>query len=139
MPHSVIGVSVVGDEHEIVSRFLRPLVLGWLIASRVSGSVAVTERVHTEAILRVDFPDAAKERAEALAETTIPIEEIIAGGGGEAKGTERLRKALTKRSWLKTTFVVEKRINNVPRESQSHQVDHVREWEQLRQASYSQT
>jgi hypothetical protein len=69
------------------------------------------------------------ELESALAETTIPIEEIIAGGGGEAKGTQRLRRALTARGWVKTTFVVEKRINDVPRESQSHEVDHVREFE----------
>jgi hypothetical protein len=81
---------------------------------------------HAEAILRVDFPTAAKELEAALAEATIPIEEIIAGGGGEAKGTQRLRRALNKRNWVKTTFVIEKRINNVPRESQSHEVDHVR-------------
>ena len=63
---------------------------------------------------------------EALLATTIPIEEIIAGGGGEAKGTQRLRKALAAKGWVKTTFVVEKTINKVPRESQSHEVDHVR-------------
>lgn len=37
-----------------------------------------------------------------------------------------MRRALTKKGWVKTTFVVEKRINGVPRESQSHEVDHVR-------------
>lgn len=81
---------------------------------------------HAQAILSVDFPDAVTELESALAGTSIPIEEIIAGGGGEAKGTQRLRKALTAKRWLKTTFVIEKRINGVPRESQSHEVDHVR-------------
>jgi Restriction endonuclease BglII len=84
---------------------------------------------HAKAILGMDFPTAAAELESALAETTIPIEEIIAGGGGEAKGTQRLRRALTARGWVKMTFVVEKRINDVPRESQSHEVDHVREFE----------
>jgi hypothetical protein len=50
---------------------------------------------HAEAILSVDFPEAVAELEETLLATTIPIEEIIAGGGGEAKGTQRLRKALT--------------------------------------------
>jgi hypothetical protein len=36
---------------------------------------------------------------------------------------------LAAKGWLKTIFKVEKRINNVPRESQSHEVDHVREFE----------
>jgi hypothetical protein len=81
---------------------------------------------HAKAILASDFSDAATELESVLTETSIPIEEIIAGGGGEAKGTQRLRRALSDRNWLKTTFVIERRINNVPRESQSHEVDHVR-------------
>ena len=84
---------------------------------------------HAKAILGADFPTAVTELENAIAETTIPIEEIIAGGGGEAKGTQRLRRALTAKGWIKTTFVIEKRINGIPRESQSHEVDHVREFE----------
>src|SRR5512132_975339 len=79
--------------------------------------------------LGADFPTAVAEIESALAETTIPIEEIIVGGGGEAKGTQRLRRALSAKGWVKTTFVIEKRINGIPRESQSHEVDHVREFE----------
>ena len=48
---------------------------------------------HATAILAVDFPDAIAELESALLNVTIPIEEIIAGGGGEAKGTQRLRRA----------------------------------------------
>lgn len=84
---------------------------------------------HAKAILGVDFPEAVGELEETILNATIPIEEIIAGGGGEAKGTQRLRRALTERRWPKTTFIVERRINGVPRESQSHEVDHVREFE----------
>ena len=85
-------------------------------------------RSHAKAILSVDFPDVAAELVAALSATTIPIEEIIAGGGGEAKGTQRLRRALAQLGWHKMKFVVEKRINGVPSESQSHEVDHVREF-----------
>lgn len=81
---------------------------------------------HARAILGVDFPQAVGELEGVLEETTIPIEEIIAGGGGEAKGTQRLRRALAAAGWRKFTFVVEKIINGVRRESQSHEVDHVR-------------
>ena len=81
---------------------------------------------HSRAILAADFPEAVAELQAALGEALIPIEEIIAGGGGEAKGTQRLRRALAGRGWTKTTFVIEKRINGTPRESQSHEVDHVR-------------
>jgi hypothetical protein len=84
---------------------------------------------HARAILGADFPSAITELEEALAGATIPIEEIVAGGGGEAKGTQRLRRALVAKGWRKMVFRVEKRINDVPRESQSHEVDHVREFE----------
>ena len=81
---------------------------------------------HAEAILTFDFKDAVAELESALLASTIPIEEIIAGGGGETKGTQRLRRALAARGWPKFTFTVEKRINGVPRESVSHEIDHVR-------------
>jgi hypothetical protein len=81
---------------------------------------------HAQAILSVDFPDAVAELEAALLTATIPIEEIIAGGGGIAKGTQRLRRELKGRSWDDTKFVIEKRINGVPREEISHEVDHVR-------------
>ncbi len=84
---------------------------------------------HARAILEADFPGAAEELEKALLDTTIPIEEIIAGGGGEAKGTQRLRNALTALKWPKTEFVVERIVNGARRESQSHIVDHVRELE----------
>jgi Restriction endonuclease BglII len=81
---------------------------------------------HAKAILGVDFPDAVSELETALSSTTIPIEEIIAGGGGEAKGTQRLRRALTELNWPKFKFTVEKIINGEKRESVSHEIDHVR-------------
>ncbi|MDE2005995.1 MAG: restriction endonuclease [Rhodospirillales bacterium] len=81
---------------------------------------------HAEAILSVDFPEVARELESALSGTTIPIAEIIAGGGGEARATQRLRHALTDLGWPKFTFRIERRINDVPKESQSHEIDHVR-------------
>jgi hypothetical protein len=84
---------------------------------------------HAEAILGVDFKPAIAELEQALLASTIPIEEIIGGGGGESKGTQRLRKALAATNWPKFTFTIEKRINGVPRESVSHEIDHVRTFE----------
>ncbi|MGE4302550.1 MAG: BglII/BstYI family type II restriction endonuclease [Novosphingobium sp.] len=81
---------------------------------------------HAEAILSGDFPTVANELEEVLIGATIPIEEIIAGGGGEAKGTQRLRRGLQAREWATVTFVIEKRINGVPREAVSHKMDHVK-------------
>ena len=82
---------------------------------------------HARAILSVDFPEALIELRSALSSLTIPIEEIIAGGGGEAKGTQCLRRALTAVGWLKTKFEIKKTINGRERESISHEIDHVRE------------
>jgi hypothetical protein len=80
---------------------------------------------HATAILSVDFPNAIDQLAEALATLTIPIEEIVGSGGGEAKGTQRLRHRLAELGWKKMNFLIEKRINGEPRESISHEVDHV--------------
>jgi hypothetical protein len=84
---------------------------------------------HAKAILTHDFPEALGELHDALSSVTIPIEEIIAGGGGEAKGTQRLRKDLAGRNWPKTEFVVRKTINGKEREATSHEIDHVREFD----------
>jgi hypothetical protein len=81
---------------------------------------------HAEAILQVDFPDAAAELEEVILNQSIPIEEIIGSGGGETKGTQRLRNGLTAKGWRKETFTIRKTINDEPRESISHKVDHVR-------------
>jgi len=80
---------------------------------------------HATAILSVDFPDGVAQLGDALLGVTIPIEEIIGSGGGEAKGTQRLRRRLADLGWRKMNFTIEKRINGLPRESISHEVDHV--------------
>ncbi|MBX3576793.1 MAG: restriction endonuclease [Rhizobiaceae bacterium] len=81
---------------------------------------------HAEAILAADFPGAVAELEDVLLSASIPIEEIIAGGGGETKNTQRLRRGLVSVGWETTTFTIEKRINGIPREAISHKMDHVR-------------
>lgn len=81
---------------------------------------------HAAAILTVDFPEAIAELEQALSAFSIPIEEIVGSGGGETKGTQRLRRALTKLNWPKRVFTIEKSVNGAPRGSTSHEVDHVR-------------
>jgi hypothetical protein len=70
---------------------------------------------HALAILGTDFPDAIKELESALLSQSIPIAEIIGSGGGETKGTQRLRKALSDLGWAKYTFEIKKIINQVER------------------------
>jgi len=83
-------------------------------------------RSHAKAILELDFPDVATQLEEVLLASTIPIEEIIGSGGGETKGTQRLRKALKAKGWEKHNFVVQRTIDGLQREAQSHEVDHTR-------------
>lgn len=85
---------------------------------------------HAKAILSGDFPEAIDEIETSLLEVELPITEIIGSGGGEAKGTQRLRRSLSAKRWLKTCFEVTKTIRvdetATPTESISHEVDHVR-------------
>ena len=81
---------------------------------------------HAKAILGVDFPLAVTELEEALLGQSIPIEEIIGSGGGETKGTQRLRRNLVARNWRQETFTIVKMVNGERKESVSHKVDHVR-------------
>src|ERR1700754_1257896 len=86
-------------------------------------------RSHAQAILSVDFPEVAEQLESVLLSSTIPIEEIIGSGGGETKGTQRLRRTLAAHEWHKHNFVVQRIIDGVEREAQSHEIDHVRTFE----------
>ena len=80
---------------------------------------------HAEALLSVDFPNVAQQLESLLAAATIPIEEIIGSGGGETKGTQRLRRALHEHGWRKHKFQIQRIIDGIERESISHEVDHI--------------
>lgn len=81
---------------------------------------------HAEAIILHDFPDLIGELEGALEQTRIPITEIIGGGGGEAKVTQRLRRSLAAMEWTKHNFELKKTVDGVAKESISHEIDHVR-------------
>lgn len=81
---------------------------------------------HAEAILSGDFPDAVRELEVAVEDFSIPISEIVGSGGGEAGGTQRLRRTLFGLGWLKTKFEIKKIINGIERESITHEIDHVK-------------
>ena len=83
-------------------------------------------RSHAKAILGVDFPEVAEQLEGVLLDFTVPIEEIIGSGGGEAKGTQRLRNALAAHGWRKHNFIVQRIIDGVLKEAQSHEIDHVK-------------
>jgi hypothetical protein len=108
----------------------KPLARGFGMLDRlVAQNFQVDFRSHAKAILSGDFPDVAAQLEDVLLTSTIPIEELIGSGGGEAKGTQRLRNALKQRGWQKHKFVVQRIIDGIEREAQSHEVDHVRTFE----------
>lgn len=84
---------------------------------------------HAKSILEGEFSEALKEIGAVLASIELPITEIIGSGGGETKFTQRLRKALAARGWKKHIFEIGKTIDGVPRESTSHEVDHVKRYD----------
>lgn len=81
---------------------------------------------HAEAILEKDFPVAAEEIERAIAGIEVPITEIIGSGGGEAKGTQRMRRSLAELGWTKINFEIKKIVNGREREAISHEIDHVK-------------
>jgi len=48
---------------------------------------------HASAILERDFPSAIDDISSILSSFDVPITEIVGTGGGETKGTQRMRKA----------------------------------------------
>src|ERR1700691_2836570 len=86
-------------------------------------------RSHAEAILGVDFPLALLELESVLRSLSIPIDELVHSGGGEAKGTQRLRRSLADLGWDKGVFEIKKTINEQIFESQTHVIDHVKRFD----------
>lgn len=81
---------------------------------------------HALAVLTQDFPDPLRELCETLLDVRILDIELIQGGGGEAKSTQRLRKSLTNQGWLKRSIEIKKVVDGVERSAISHEIDHVR-------------
>lgn len=73
-----------------------------------------------------DFHEQIGELESALLNISLPISEVIGGGGGEAKMTQRLRRGLAALNWTKHNFEMTKTVDGVPKESISHEIDHVR-------------
>ena len=88
----------------------------------------ISFQAHARSILYGEFPHALDEIGAVLNAIELPITEIIGSGGGETKFTQRLRKSLSALGWKKHIFEIGKTIDGVPRESTSHEVDHVKRY-----------
>src|SRR6056297_542619 len=89
----------------------------------------IAARNHAAAILSVDFPRIAGELETALHNLSIPAEELIGSGGGEAASTQRLRKRLYAEHWPKHNFDFRLIVDGHETVSNSHEIDHVRRTE----------
>lgn len=85
----------------------------------------IMARNHAMAILTQDFAQEFSQLIEVLRDYRIPLHEVIGGGGGEAKFTQRLRKRLANAGWPKHVFHVQTIVDGVEREGISHEIDHV--------------
>jgi hypothetical protein len=81
-PCALVATRLMGESDNVASMAT--------IAELQAKGFEVQYLSHASAILSVDFPDALTELCSVLTDATIPIEEIIAGDGGESKGTQRL-------------------------------------------------
>ncbi|MCW2307101.1 BglII/BstYI family type II restriction endonuclease [Rhodobium gokarnense] len=87
---------------------------------------------HAEAIVSQDMAAAERDIEDVLLGLSIPILELVAGGGGEAHGTQRIRRALADRGWKKRNISVRKLVqwgeDSEEKEvaSLSHEIDHVK-------------
>ena len=84
---------------------------------------------HAKSIIRGEFAEALFDIGGALSDLDLPISEIIGSGGGETKFTQRLRRSLAAKGWRKHIFEIAKTIDGAPRESTSHEVDHVKRYD----------
>ncbi|HSV97798.1 MAG TPA: BglII/BstYI family type II restriction endonuclease [Spirochaetota bacterium] len=84
---------------------------------------------HAEAILMHDMHPAVDEIESVLSDITIPINELVYGGGGEGELTQRIRKSLSERyGWRKHNFEIKKIVDGVEKESISHEIDHIKKF-----------
>lgn len=87
---------------------------------------------HAEAIITHDMAAAASDLEAVLDGLSVPITELVAGGGGEAQGTQRMRRHLAELGWIKRNVIVRKGVKwgeEAPEReiaSLSHEIDHVK-------------
>lgn len=82
---------------------------------------------HAEAILKHDMGSAVSEIESVLSSISVPIEELVYGGGGEGELTQRIRRSLAGEfGWKKHIFEIKKIVDGKEKESISHEIDHVK-------------
>jgi hypothetical protein len=81
---------------------------------------------HARAILESEFAGAVQELQEVIVPISIPIEELVFGGGGKTKVVKRMEDRFNKRGWSKHNFDLKKLVDGVATQAMSHEIDHVK-------------
>ena len=84
---------------------------------------------HADAILSRDFWIGLAEFSEVMLNFNIRCAEMLRGGGNKCLHTERLGVTLEELDWLKRNIKVTKAVDDVPKSSMTHEIDHVRDFE----------
>jgi hypothetical protein len=103
--------------------------IGDLLPTLAAYDYDLRSTYHADAILSVDFADALSELDALVGQAAVPITEIVGGGGGETQLTQRIRRLLAQYDWHKHNFEVEKRIDEYPTYAATHEVDHVKRFD----------
>jgi hypothetical protein len=91
----------------------------------------IEESYNASSLLENKFQAANLEINAVLSQFTISVGELVQGGGGEASQTQRLRRQLSNLGWTKRRFVVSRLIDGIESQSQSHEIDHVKEFPEI--------
>lgn len=83
-------------------------------------------RNHALAVLEGDFSDPLAGLCETLIAVEIEAVDLIESGGGEARSTRRLRRALTRQGWNKRRVTIRKIVDDQQATSITHEIDHFR-------------
>ena len=96
------------------------------LSGLIAAGFDVQAQNHVEAVLVEDFPEPLRELCGVLSNFRMADVELVRGGGGEAKSTQRLRMALSDRGWRKRNIVISKIVDGEKRAGTTHEIEHVR-------------
>lgn len=83
---------------------------------------------HARAIMESEFPDALQELEQVLLPITIPIRELVFGGGGKTEVVKRIESNFNQFGWPKHIFDLKKVVDGITTQAMSHEIDHVKRY-----------
>ena len=83
---------------------------------------------HARTILETEFAEAITELQSVLLPISVPIEELVFGGGGKTKVVQRLEARFNELAWTKHNFQLTKLVDGIATQAISHEIDHVKRY-----------